>query len=142
MGAPSDQAIDEAVKLIGDNADIEDKGEVTDYVGVHIERQEDGTIALTQPQLIQSILKELHLDPKESKPVPTPALSSTVVHADLEGEPHDGHFNYRTVLGKLYYLTQNVADQIVSMLYINVPDSWQTPRSPMPKQSNILAGTY
>lgn len=112
IAGQNDAAINEAVELIKDNTDVEDKGEINDYVGVHFTKNKDGTITLTQPQLIQSILKELHLVPGQSKAVATPALSSKVLHADLEGEDFDNHFNYRKVIGKLYYLTKSVRPDI------------------------------
>lgn len=107
IAGQDDAAIDEAVELIKDNTDVEDKGEISDYVGVHFNKLKNGTIELTQPQLIQSILDELHLVPGQSKAVATPALATAVLHADLEGEDHDNHFNYRKVIGKLYYLTKS-----------------------------------
>ena len=112
IAGPSDDDIDEAIEMIQDNTDVEDKGEVNDYVGIHIDKLEDESINLTQPRLIQSILEELHLVPGESKASPVPALTSVVLHADLEGEPFDNHFNYRSVVGKLYYLTKSTRPDI------------------------------
>ncbi len=38
---------------------IEDQGELSDYLGIKIERKSDGTLEWTQPTLTQSILKDL-----------------------------------------------------------------------------------
>ena len=41
------------------NFTIDDEGEVEDFLGVKFQKNKDGTITLTQPQLIDSILKDL-----------------------------------------------------------------------------------
>ncbi len=46
---------------------IEDQGELSDYLGIKIERKADGTLEWTQPTLTQSILKDLKLDGEEIK---------------------------------------------------------------------------
>ena len=37
IGGLSDEIIDAAVQIIGDNANVEDKGNINDYVSVHVE---------------------------------------------------------------------------------------------------------
>ena len=103
--------LDEAVDLIKDNADVDDQGEINDYVGVNMTHNDDGSIHMTQPHLIASILKDVRLT-KESKPAPTPALSTVILHADLDGEDHDGHFDYRSVIGKLNYVKKSTRPDI------------------------------
>ena len=41
---------------------IEDEGEVGDLLGVKIDQASNVTITLTQPQLIDSILEDLHMN--------------------------------------------------------------------------------
>ena len=38
------------------------EGNIADFLGVNISKDSEGNIQLTQPQLIDSILKELNLD--------------------------------------------------------------------------------
>ena len=57
---------------------------------------------LTQPHLVRSILDNLRLT-NNSNPVPTPSLTSRILHADIDGEPFDNNFNYQSVIGKLNY---------------------------------------
>lgn len=104
------QSIADAFEVIADNIDIENKGAIADYVGIHVER-EPGKVLLTQPHLIKSILKDLHLG-TGSKTAPTPALSSVILHADMNGPDHDGHFNYRSLIGKLNYLEKSTRPDI------------------------------
>jgi len=49
---------------------------------------------LTQPQLIDSILKELNLDGDKVKGKLTPDATSKLLHSHADAPPHDGHFHY------------------------------------------------
>jgi hypothetical protein len=64
---PDQQEIDTLVERIGKTFKIEDQGELSDYLGIKIERKPDGTLEWTQPTLTQSILKDLKLDGEEIK---------------------------------------------------------------------------
>ena len=64
---PDQQEIDTLVKKLGKTFKIEDQGELSDYLGIKIERKPDGTLEWTQPTLTQSILKDLKLDGEEIK---------------------------------------------------------------------------
>ena len=99
--APNAKDADQVIKQLEElNYDVSDEGDVDDYLGVKIERQQDGTIQLTQPQLINQILKDLSLhemsSPKTSpaKAAPTPALSTVILNRDKDGKAHDTHWCY------------------------------------------------
>jgi hypothetical protein len=64
---PDKDEIDVLVKKLGKTFNIEDQGELSDYLGIKIERKPDGTLEWTQPTLTQSILKDLKLDGEEIK---------------------------------------------------------------------------
>ncbi len=91
--------------------------DLSDYLGIKIERKEDGTLEWTQPTLIQSILKDLKLDGEgfKNKPkVRTIPASSTVVltdHADSK-DHNPNEFDYRHVIGKLLYLEKSTRPDI------------------------------
>ena len=60
----SDKAINKAItslKASKQNFTIEDEASVGVFLGVKIRHNSDGTITLTQPQLINSILQDLSL---------------------------------------------------------------------------------
>jgi hypothetical protein len=61
------------------------EGEISDFLGVKIEHKDDGTIHLTQPHLIDSILKELHLvrTPKISQQLQARSWADTQSHRTL-----------------------------------------------------------
>ena len=47
--------------------DLTDKGELKDYIRTHFERNKYGSINLTQPKIIERVLKIVGLDPKNEE---------------------------------------------------------------------------
>jgi hypothetical protein len=80
------------------------EGDIQDFLGVNIDRKPNGEIHLTQPHLIDSILRDLRLDKDDTKIKTTPAASSKLLSRHSNSEPFDGSFNYKSVIGKLNYL--------------------------------------
>jgi hypothetical protein len=68
---------------------IQEEGDLCEYLGIEIKKESDGSITLTQPQLIESILKDLKLDGSNVKDRQTPALKTRVLHKDDKGELFD-----------------------------------------------------
>jgi hypothetical protein len=83
---------------------IEDQGHPADYVGVNIKKMRDGSYKFTQRTLIDAIIKDVNLTDAKVKPVP--AKVSMPLHAFKDAPPFNLNFNYRSVVGKLNYLTQ------------------------------------
>ena len=84
--------------------DIEEMGDVCDYIGVKVERLSNGQIKLSQPHLIDQILTDLNFDIENTKTKDIPALSSKLLDRDLEGNPFEEKWQYRSIIGKLNYL--------------------------------------
>jgi Reverse transcriptase (RNA-dependent DNA polymerase) len=62
---PQDEEVQRAVIDIGNKFNITSKPAVDDFLGVKSVRDHKaGTVTMTQPQLIDSILEDLHLDDK------------------------------------------------------------------------------
>ena len=59
---------------------------------------------LTQPNLIEKILKELGQDNPKTPSKSTPAHPSKILHSHKQSENFDKIFHYRPVVGKLNYL--------------------------------------
>lgn len=91
---------------------ITEEGDLQDFLGVNISRRPDGAIHLTQPHLIDQILKDLRLDDEKVKPKATPAASSKILGRHDDSDDFDGHFNYRSVIGKLNYLERGSRSDI------------------------------
>ena len=111
---PHDKAIDEVVKdlrMSSKNFTIDDQGEVGDFLGIQIQTRDDGSIVLTQPQLIDSIIHDLHLQ-RGSNTKNTPAITTKLLHKDAEGTEMTPEFHYRSVIGKLNFLEKSTRPDI------------------------------
>jgi hypothetical protein len=84
--------------------DLTVEGDISDFLGVQIDRVSKGQFKLSQPHLIKDILKELRLDGSKVAIKKTPGASSVPLLRHLESDDFDGHFDYRRVIGKLNYL--------------------------------------
>jgi hypothetical protein len=122
---PDKDEIDLLVKRLGKSFKIEDQGDLSDYLGIKIERKPDGTLEWTQPTLTQSILKDLKLDGEEIKgrqnkpnikPIPVHTSVPLTDHRDSPDHiPKD--FEYRQVIGKLLYLEKSTRPDISCALH-------------------------
>ena len=110
--SPNAKDIDATIKEIQVNYDVTDEGDIDDYLGVKIQRQENNTITLTQPHLIDSILKHVKLDSPNAVTNPYPAATTVLLHKDPEGEDHDTSWNYRLVIGKPNFLERSTRPDI------------------------------
>ena len=100
-----DAAIDEAISSLRSsrrNFTIEDEGVVGDFLGVKINHSNDGTITLTELQLIDLIIEDLNMK-DNTKLKGIPACSSKLLHKDTDGESVEANFHYCSVFGKLNF---------------------------------------
>jgi hypothetical protein len=109
--SPNQDNINKELKLIQERLNISVEGTLSDYVGVNIERTEDGKIHMTQPNIIKSILEELNFK-ENTKERSTPAYSSTILKDGLNKEPHNADWNYRRIIGKLNFLCSSCRPEI------------------------------
>ena len=75
---------DEQLKTVireiqGIGLDIEDQGHPSDYVGVNIKKAKDSSYEFSQRALIDSIIQDVGLTDKKTKPVP--AKVAVLLHA-------------------------------------------------------------
>ena len=112
----SQSNIDNLLKEMQAEFDIEDEGNLEDYLGVHVTRNKDGTILLSQPHLIQSILEDLQLIGPHQKSPPKakdmPALTTKLIGPDFQGQPFNFPWDYRSVIGKLNFLEKSTRPDI------------------------------
>jgi hypothetical protein len=113
--SPHSQSIDLAIEDLRrapEKFTLEDQGEVQEFLGIKVDPQPNGNTHLTQPQLIASILADLHLQ-SNSNSRPTPALSTSILHKDETGQPmNPAPFHYRSVIGKLNFLEKSTRPDI------------------------------
>ena len=106
---------DEIERIIEDikaaKLDITIEGNIEDFLGINIDRQDDGSIKMTQPHLIDQILKDLKFQ-ENTKPKDTPAKSSVILSRHSDSEPFDESFHYKSLIGKLGYLEKGTRSDI------------------------------
>jgi hypothetical protein len=92
--------IDQAIlELRTAGYDIENMGDINDYLGINFESLPGGKVKLSQSHLLDAIFRDVKLPPKDSTRR-TPC-QQTVLGRDLRGDDFDGRFHYRAVVGKL-----------------------------------------
>ena len=111
---PSDQSIDQVVtdlRACSRQFTVDDQGDVGDFLGIQVQKQDDGSILLMQPQLIDSIIKDLHLQ-SSSNGKKTPSVTTSLLHKDVDGPEMTPDFHYRSVIGKLNFLEKSTRPDI------------------------------
>jgi len=105
IAGPNEDEIERVIQdLKKARLEITVEGDLQDFLGVNIDRREDGTIHLTQPHLVDQILQDLRLTDDDVKTKATPASSSKLLSRHTNSPEFDGSFHYRSVIGKLNYL--------------------------------------
>jgi len=102
----TDKLIKAAIKEISENFEITAEGEVDVYLGVKVEKLEDSRVKMSQPYLIDQILKGLGFNEK-TKIKKTPAVASKILHQDKEGEEMQTEWEYRRIIGQLNFLEKS-----------------------------------
>ena len=90
---------------------VDDQGDVGDFLGIQVQKQEDGSILLTQPPLIDSIIEDVHLQ-SSSNGKKTPSVTTSLLHKDAGGPESTPDFHYRSVIGKLNFLEKSTRPDI------------------------------
>ena len=111
---PNDTAINEVVTDLrnsSQNFTLDDQGEVGDLLGIQIQKLDDGSIVLTQPHLIDSIIQDLHLQ-SGSNPKDTPPITTKLLRKDANGPDMTPDFHYHSVIGKLNFLEKSTRPDI------------------------------
>ena len=127
--------IDTCMNELGQRFEITDEGDIDEYLGVKVTRLDDGTIELTQPHLIDSIIADLGFK-ENTKGKDTPAPSTASINRDIDGPDHDESWEYRSVIGKLNFLEKSTRPDIAFAVH-------QCARySSNPKQSHSTAVRY
>ena len=129
--AKSNRSIDKAISDLSDvkkakaKYKIDDQGDITDYLGINFDEIKDDSpqettssnssgrvrsqrrrICMSQPHLIDQIIQEVGIKPRE-KGKTTPAASTKILRRCKEDPSVKCHFNYRRVIGKLNYLEKS-----------------------------------
>ena len=109
------EAAVEDIKRAG--LDITIEGTLEDFLGVNIERRRDGSIHLTQPHLIDSILKDLKLDGDDVKIKTTPTTSTRLLSFHSTLSKFDKLFHYHSIISKLNFLEKSTCPDIACITH-------------------------
>ena len=116
--SPNKESVEKAISdlkkpsLAKHKYDIEDRGDISDYLGINFRREKkDGTLHLTQPQLIDQILEEVGID-ENVRIKPTPVASTKLLTRDIHLPKFNNAFTYRRVIGQLNYLEKGTRPDI------------------------------
>ena len=59
---PDKDKVDDTIQELRDaKLEMEDQGDLTDYLGINFTYQKDGSVIISQPQLIDQIIKDVKL---------------------------------------------------------------------------------
>ena len=110
---PNKRKIDEIIESLKKDYKLKDEGDLNEYLGIKMQRLEDGSRKLTQPALIKRILKQVQIPeqrPKKRQLQRTPA--NKVLQKDLGGLPRQHNWDYRSVIGMLNWLAKSTRPDI------------------------------
>jgi hypothetical protein len=112
--SPIKEHIDVQIQQLQKHFNISIEGTLADYVGVNIERTDEGIIYMTQPNIIKSILQELNFM-DNTKPTETPASGGTIVTDGTT--PHKADWHYRRIIGKLNFLASSCRPELSCIVH-------------------------
>lgn len=129
---PDEKHIDKALKDIKTTKlSFTEEDDVYAFLGVQVERSEDGQITLKQSGLIEKVIRATGLQDANSKA--TPAEGSPL-GSDLDGEDMVEDWNYASVIGMLMYLASNSRPDI----QFSVHQCARFTHSPKQKHANAV----
>jgi hypothetical protein len=135
FAGPSKSEIAMLIERMQAEFNVTDEGDIKEYLGVLVERQSDGTLKLSQPQLIKQILDDLWFNSR-TKTKPTPAPGGQLLEREIDAEAMEDDFHYRSVIGKANFLEKSTRPDIAVAVH-------QCARfSSEPKQSHADAVRY
>jgi hypothetical protein len=111
IAGPDPQAIEQIIKDLQTRFKVSDEGDLTDYLGVNIEKRDDGTIKLSQPHLIDQIIEDANFQ-GDTKFKSIPAASTKILDKDEGGDPHNATWHYRGIIGKLNFLEKSTRGEL------------------------------
>ena len=111
---PDDQSVNRVVtnlRTCSQCFTIHDQTDIGDFLGVQVQKQDDGFIKLTPPQLIESIIKDLHLQ-SGSNPKKMPVVTTNLLHKDSDSPDMNLDFHNCSMIGKLNFLGKSTHPDI------------------------------
>ena len=110
--SPDSSLVDKEIQELKDEKlNIEDQGDIANYLGINFNYEENGIMFMFQPQLIDQLIVDVKF--KNTKNLPdTPALSTHILQQDKNAAPFNKYSHYRSVVKKLNYLEKGTRPDI------------------------------
>jgi transposase InsO family protein len=103
----------EFMNRVGQQVEVKDLGEVQNYLGINMQRNEEGFFEISQTDYIQKMLEVTEMtDAKVSR------IPMTAGYHKLEGIPLESNDSYRKLIGMLLYLSINSRPDIAAAVSI------------------------
>ena len=99
--SPSQGRIQREIQSLQQSYDLTDDGQLKDYLGTRFVQQNDGSIELTMPKMIDRILNIAGLDPSDTKVKmhDTPADPHNLLDNNPNSKPRRQSWNYWSAVG-------------------------------------------
>jgi hypothetical protein len=105
LAGPSKNEIDHVIqKMRNVKLNLTIEGTLTDFLGVNIDRRDDGTIHMSQPRLIDQVIEDLRMSGEDVATKGVPMASSRILAKHASSQPFDNSSHYRSAIGKLNYI--------------------------------------
>ena len=101
---------------------IEDRGDIANYLGVNFNYKKNGEVIMIQPQLINQIIEDVKLKSNAHLP-PASVVSSRMFRREENDPAYHGKFHCRSLVGKLEYLKKSNIPDIIFAIRSHVHDS-------------------
>ena len=111
LAGPNKDEINDIMQQMNKRYNMTNEGDITDYLGVNVTKLDDGRIKLSQPHLIDQLIKDVNFR-SNTRPRTTPALSTKILNRDDNGDEHAADWHYRSVIGKLNFLEKSTRGEI------------------------------
>ncbi|KAM4034738.1 LOW QUALITY PROTEIN: uncharacterized protein ACNLHF_021423 [Anomaloglossus baeobatrachus] len=108
---------DDILRILNQHFEIKDLGNVKQYLGIQIEREEDGSFLLNETHMIQDIIETFGL--KNAKTVKSPMETNYLKEMNSEQNVLPNNEEYRTTMRKLLYLSTATRQDIAAAVGIS-----------------------
>jgi Reverse transcriptase (RNA-dependent DNA polymerase) len=122
---PDKEKVSKAMLDMQARFEVQDEGDLSDYLGFKVSKHDDGSLEFTQPQLIDSILEDLklwdHGSSTQSKATDTRCKHDSKMNSDEGGKEFDYTWVYHSVCD---WKMKCPLEEIWPSVFVSAPDTW------------------
>ena len=115
--AVNKETADKLIATLHKRFSLTEEDDVSAYLGVQLSINDDDTVSLTQPYLIQRIIDSLGDAITGANTKTTPAVYKEILHKDESGPARKQSWNYRSLIGMLNYLAASTRPDILCAVH-------------------------